>query len=123
MDVPALFVDKIACTTLVQGRTGLTPDDLDTLLEVSAGTRPDGVTKVYRPYYVTARLLATRKVQLTGGEGASMVDPLKVAAENLSQQQDVDQALELTVPRGMAARTNTLARPSASGVAPTKAEW
>lgn len=117
-----LYKTKASCATLVTEKTGLTPSDLDTLLDVSAGTAGD--VTYYRPYYVAAKLLATRRTQLVKAEGAEFVDPLAVAREYLGTQQALDAALGLDLPDGMEARISQLQpRTVSGGSAATDGAW
>lgn len=97
MDI-TLYTTKADSAALVTEKTSLSPSDLDTLLDVSAGTL-NGQT-VYRPYFVSAKLLANRRVQIAQAEGAVFVDPLKVARELLETQRSIDLSLGLVVPSG-----------------------
>lgn len=119
----ALYKDLAQSKALVTEKTGLTPSDLDTLLGITAGTdSADAV--VYRPYYVAAKLLATRRTQLTQAEGASFVDPMAIAAEYLATQRSIDLALDLEVPSGAEALAKSLApRVGGTGTASNVEAW
>lgn len=124
----ASYIDRGTSASLVTEKTGLAPSDLDALLQVTAGTAVDpdtgeGVT-VYRPYYVAAKLLATRRTQLTEAEGVGFVDPLKVAEEYLRLQAALDSAFGLSVPAGTEAVMKTVVGQVArSGYVPVIGTW
>lgn len=119
----ALYKDLTQSANLVTEKTGLTPSDLNTLLSVSAGTDEGGAT-VYRPYFVAAKLLSTRRTQLVQAEGATFVDPLSVAAEYLRAQRGIDLSLNLTIPKGSEALNASLApRIGGSGSASNTEAW
>lgn len=96
------MTDLTVCAAFVTEQTGITPTDIKVRLGLSAGTDPAGVT-VYRPWFVAARILANRKIQLLGARGADFVDPLLIAEELMRTQAGIDLRLGLTVPPGMEA--------------------
>ena len=116
------LTDRTACVAVVTEKTGLAPTDLALNLGVSAGTDPSGTT-VYRPYYVAARLLSTRKTQLLSGEGASFADPFEVAQQLMRQQLAIDRMLNLTIPSGMRAVLDWRDPDARSGAAVTEIGW
>lgn len=99
------FSDKSACATFVTDQTTLEPDDLETLLIVSAGKDANG-EPVYRPYLVAALLLERvpyDDVLLKAENGVTFGDPAKTIAGWRAMQAALDAALGLTVPPGFPA--------------------
>lgn len=124
-----LYKDKTQSKALVVERTKLpASSDLDSMLDVSAGTL-NGVT-VYRPYYVCARVLGQRVMQLKAAEGATFVDPLLMILEFLKMQRAIDLAAGLIVPEGMEAvpdadgvTMGNRLTPSPSGLVELREHW
>lgn len=108
------YSDLQWCKELVTEKTKLNPSDLEPLLQVSAGKSADGVT-VYRPYYVVARLLASRAQQVTRADVIEFVNPLEIYNESLKLQRALDQSMELIIPEGMEA-TDEILRPAGTTV-------
>ena len=117
--MPLAYSDLSACADFVTTQTTLEPDDLETLLEVSAG-RDANDEPVYRPYMVASLLLARMShddLLLKAKDGVTFGDPKATIAGWRVMQGALDRALGLTVPLGFAAtETSGTASPSAGSV-------
>jgi hypothetical protein len=97
------WTDPIAARDLVLARAPFAAaDEVDALLELSAGKDPDDVV-TYRPYVVLASIFETqweRYKTLAGASGATLEysDPDEARYGYLRQQARLDESLELTVP-------------------------
>lgn len=94
-----------ACASFVTDQTTLEPDDLETLLEASAGKGADGKS-IYRPYLVAALLLARMShddLLLKAKDGITFGDPAATIAGWRAMQTALDAALGLTIPSGFPA--------------------
>lgn len=99
------YTDENACASFVTDQTTLEPDDLDTLLEASAGKNADGET-VYRPYLVAALLLGRLShddLLLKAENGVTFGDPEATKAGWRATQAALDARYGLTVPLGFLA--------------------
>lgn len=121
------YTDLTASRSLVIEKTGLEPTDLDTLLAISAGTRPGETTPFYRPYFVCAALLDTalHTRRLLKGEGAEFDKPNQTIQGFLDLQAAIDRAEGLEVPPGMEATYRESAKIPArvSRTVPTTPRW
>lgn len=121
------YTSLTASRDLVIEKTGLQPTDLDTLLAISAGTRPGEATPFYRPYFVCAALLDTalHTRKLLKGEGAEFDKPDLTIQGFLDLQAAIDRAEQLEVPPGMEATYRQPVRTPArvSKAVPTRPRW
>ena len=95
------YSDLSACAAFVSDQTGLEPDDLETLLEVSAGTKGEAIYG--RPYLVAAMLLgrvAHDDLLLKAKDGVTFSNPEATIKGWLAMQGALDAALGLTIPSG-----------------------
>lgn len=122
-EIPANFKTSFGAADIVIERVAAEPIDIEETLEVSAGTDAEG-TKVFRPYYVAARLLSMRRAQLKQAEGVEFRHPREVAQEYFDYQLAIDRRYELTIPAGMSANVAKLNQQAAgSGQAAVKATF
>ena len=92
------------CAFFVEEKLGVAEGDLETLIEVTAGTK-DGMP-YGRPYYVAALLLGRQAhddVLTKAKGGVTFGDPERTIKGWLSLQASLDRALGLTVPAGFEA--------------------
>lgn len=106
------WTDLATARALVLARAAFaSADEVDALLELSAGTDEDGVP-TFRPYVVLAALFETqfeRYKALRGASGASLeyADPDDAKNGYLRQQARLDASLELEVPEAWPATVGT----------------
>lgn len=119
------YTDLEQMKALVTEKTGLSPSDLEVLLQVSAGTK-DGDT-FFRPYFVCAALLDTQlhTRKLIKGEGAEFDNPSITVKGFLDLQNAIDQAEGLEIPPGMEAtyKVPSRMRGRHSGAVTTEGRW
>lgn len=99
-----MYTELSAALTRAKERSGATEADdeyLAELLELSAGTAPDGVTH-YRPFVCAARWIEQNASAQTllEAEGVKFTGLAKPIESLLQMQAAYDQALQLTVPPG-----------------------
>lgn len=112
------YADLSACADFVAIETRQRPEDLETLLELSAGKDKDGEA-VHRPYLCAAlvleRLLQEKRL-LKAGSGATFGgDPAATIRGWRGMQDALDRAQGLEVPPAFAALTATVSRPPQTG--------